>query len=173
MENGINLLLVAVIVLAVVTVTLGYKRGMVKAMISLISLVVLCVVGALLANGISSYNNGRFFHVALVIILLGAIGFAHHMLSIVFFSAKLVAKLPVISSVDKLLGIVFGILETVLILWTMYTFVMMMDLGVIEQMILSWTSENGFLTWMYQHNYLAYGLDLFLSKFSFVPLVFS
>ena len=173
MENGINLLLVAVIILAVVTVTLGYKRGMVKAMISLISLVVLCVVGALLANGISSYNSGRFFHVALVIILLGAIGFAHHMLSIVFFSAKLVAKLPVISSVDKLLGIVFGILETVLLLWTMYTFVMMMDLGMVEQLILSWTSENGFLTWMYQHNYLAYALDLFLSKFSFVPLVFS
>lgn len=173
MENGINLLLVAVIILAVVTVTLGYKRGMVKAMVSLISLVVLCVVGALLANGVSSYNSGRFFHVALVVILLGAIGFAHHMLSIVFFSAKLVAKLPVISSVDKLLGIVFGILETVLILWTMYTFVMMMDLGVIEQLILSWTGENGFLTWMYQHNYLAHVLDLFLSKFSFVPLVFS
>ena len=173
MENGINLLLVAVIILAVVTVTLGYKRGMVKAMVSLISLVVLCVVGALLANGVSSYNSGRFFHVALVVILLGAIGFAHHMLSIVFFSAKLVTKLPVISSVDKLLGIVFGILETVLILWTMYTFVMMMDLGVIEQLILSWTGENGFLTWMYQHNYLAHVLDLFLSKFSFVPLVFS
>ena len=173
MENGINLLLAALIILAVVTVTLGYKRGMVKAMISLISLVVLCVVGALLANGISSYNSGRFFHVVLVVILLGAIGFAHHMLSIVFFSAKLVAKLPVISSADKLLGIVFGILETALLLWTMYTFVMMMDLGVIEQMILSWTGENGFLTWMYQHNYLAHALDLFLSKFSFVPLVFS
>ena len=173
MENSVNLLLIAVIVLAVVNVVLGYTRGMVKAMVSLVSLVVLCVVGALLANGVSSYNNGRFFHVALVIILLGAIGLAHHMLSIVFFSAKLVAKLPVISFADKLLGIVFGIFETVLILWTVYTFVMMMDLGMIEQLILSWTSENGFLTWMYQHNYLAYGLDMVLSKFSFVPLVFS
>ena len=98
--SNINLLLIAVLILAVINVVMGYKRGMVKAVISLVSLVVLCVVGLLLANGISSYNDGKFFQVVLVIILLGAIGFAHHMLSIVFFSAKLVAKLPVISIID-------------------------------------------------------------------------
>lgn len=170
MTSNINLLLIAVLILAVVNVVLGYKRGMVKAVISLVSLVVLCVVGLLLANGISSYNDGKFFQVALVVILLGVIGLAHHLLSIVFFSAKLIAKLPVVHSVDKLLGAVFGILETVLILWTVYTFVMMMDLGMVGQLIRTCAEENRFLAWMYQHNYLAYGLETLLSKFSFVPL---
>ena len=168
--DNVNLLLFAVLVLAVINVVMGYKKGMVKAIISLVSLVVLCVVGLLLANGISSYNDGKFFQVVLVIILLGVIGVAHHMLGIVFFSAKLVAKLPVVHSVDKLLGIVFGILETVLILWTVYTFVMMMDLGMVGQLIRTCAVENRFLAWMYQHNYLARGIEMFLSEFSFVPL---
>lgn len=170
MESNINLLLIAVLILAVINVVMGYKKGMVKAIISLVSLVVLCVVGLLLANGISSYSDGNFFQAALVVILLGAIGLAHHMLGIVFFSAKLVAKLPVVHSVDKLLGIVFGILETALILWTVYTFVMMMDLGIIGHLIRTCAGENRFLAWMYQHNYLAYGIERFLSEFSFVPL---
>lgn len=170
MVSNINLLLIAVLILAVINVVSGYKRGMVKAVISLVSLVVLCVVGLLLANGISSYNAGKFFQVALVVILLGVIAVAHHLLGIVFFSAKLIAKLPVVHSVDKLLGIVFGILETVLILWTVYTFVMMMDLGMVGQLIRTCAVENRFLAWMYQHNYLAYGLETLLSKFSFVPL---
>lgn len=172
-NGNVNVLLICLIALAIINVCSGYKRGFVKSTISLVSLVILCVVAALLANGIGSYHDGNYFHVALVVILLSVLGLVHHLLSAVFFSAKLVTKLPVVHSVDKLLGIVFGILETVLILWTVYTFVMMMDLGVIGKLILSWTGENSFLTWLYAHNYLAYGIERLLSKFSFVPLILS
>lgn len=168
--DNVNLLLIAVLILAVVNVLIGYRKGMVKSIISLVSLIVLCVVGLLLANGISSYNDGKIFQVVLVVILLIVIGIAHHLLGIVFFSAKLLSKLPVVHSVDKVLGIVFGILETVLILWTVYTFAMMMDLGIVGELIRTGAGENPFLTWMYQHNLLAHGLEVFLSKFSFVPL---
>lgn len=170
MDININVLLIGVLILAVVNVVVGYRRGMVKAAISLISLVILCVVITLLASGISSYNDGNFFHVSLVVILLVILGVVHHLLSVVFFSAKLVTKLPVIHSADKLLGFVFGILETMLLLWTLYTFVMMMDLGMVGQFILAWTGESRVLTWMYQHNFLAYGIERLLSEFNFVPL---
>ena len=170
MESNVNFLLIAVLVLAVVNMIMGYKKGMVKAIISLVTLVVLCVTAALLANGINSYHDGKFLNVVVVIILLAVIGAAQYLLGVVFFSAKLVAKLPVVSSADKLLGIVFGILETVLILWTVYTFVMMMDLGMIGQFVKACAAENPFLAWMYQHNYLAHGIEKLLSEFSFVPL---
>ncbi len=168
--NSVNLLLIGLIVLAIINMISGYKKGMVRAVISLVSMVVLCVVAVLLAHGISSYNDGNVFHVVLTIILLTVLGVIHHLLGVVFFSAKLVSKLPVIHFLDKLLGIVFGFLETILILWTVYTFVMMMDLGVIEDMIVSWTEKNAALTWLYQRNYLAYGIERLLSEFSFIPL---
>lgn len=170
MENSINLLLIAVLILAVINVWSGYNKGMIKAVISLVSLIVLCVVAVLIVNGISGYNSGNFFQVALMVIMLGVIGLARHLLSVVFFSAKLVSKLPIVHFVDKLLGIAFGVLETVLILWTVYIFAMMMDMGMIGQLIRTCAGENRFLAWMYQHNYLAHGIEKLLSEFSFVPL---
>lgn len=168
--SSFNYLLICLAVLAIINIINGHKRGMVKAIVSLVSLVLLCVVITLLAYGISSYNGGNIFHVVLTVILLTILGVVHHLLKVVFFSAKMISKLPVIHSVDKLLGIVFGLVETVLILWTFYTFVMMMDMGKIENMIAVWTEESRLLTWFYQHNYLAYGIERLLEEFSFIPL---
>lgn len=167
---SLNFLLIGLIVLAVINIVRGYKKGMVKAIISLVSLVILCVIVSLLAYGISSYNDGNLFHVALMLVLLLVLGSVHLLLGVVFFSAKMVVKLPVVHFADKLLGILFGLLETVLILWTIYTFVMMMDLGVIEDMIVTWADENPVLTWLYQYNYLAYFIERLLGEFDFVPL---
>ena len=166
-----NLLLIVAALFLLCKVVDGYKKGMVKEIISLISMAVLCAVVALLAGGISSYHDGKIFNVIIAIILLGLIGIAHHLLGVVFFSAKLVSKLPVVSFVNKLLGIVFGVFEVVLMLWTVYTFVMMMDMGAIGQIILSYTEESKILTFIYRHNYLAYGIEQLLSKFTFVPLL--
>ncbi len=168
--NNLNFLLIGLIVLTIINVMSGYKKGMVRAVISLVSMVVLCVVAVLLAHGISSYNDGNVFHIVLTVILLTVLGVVHHLLGVVFFSAKLVSKLPVIHFLDKLMGILFGVLETVLILWTVYTFVMMMDLGVVEDMIISWTDRNPVLRGLYQYNYLAHGIERLLSEFQFISL---
>ncbi len=170
-ENlNINFLLIIVVIAAVYKIADGYKKGMTKELISFVSLIVLCIVGALIAGGVNNYFDGKFFNVAVMVFLLALVGIIHHLLGVVFFSAKLVAKLPVISFADKLLGIVFGALEIVLILWTVYTMIMMMNMGVIGQVVLSYTEDSKILTWFYQHNYLAYGIELMMEKFSFVPL---
>lgn len=166
-----NILLIIVGIAAIAKAVDGYKKGMVKEVISLISMAVLCAVIALLAGGISSYHDGKTYHVIVTAVLLGALGIVHHLLSLALFPAKLISKLPVIRFVNKLLGIVFGVFEVVLMLWTVYTFVMMMDLGVIGQMILSYTEESQVLTFLYRHNYLAYGMEQVIDKFNFIPLI--
>lgn len=166
-----NLLLIIVGIAMIVKAVDGYKKGMVKEIISLISMAILCAVIALLAGGISSYHDGKIYNVVVTAVLLGALGIVHHLLGLVFFSAKLISKLPVISFANKLLGIVIGVFEVVLMLWTVYTFAMMMDLGVIGQMILSYTEESQVLAFLYRHNYLAYGIEQLMDKFQFIPLI--
>ena len=168
---SINILLIIVIIAAIGKACDGYKKGMVKEIISLVSMLILCGVIALIAGGVSSYHDGRMVHVVVTVVLLGLLGIVHHLLSLVFFSAKLVSKLPVVSFVNKLLGIVFGVAEVVLVLWTVYTFAMMMDLGAIGQVILSYTEESQILTFLYRHNFLAYGIELLSDKFDFIPLI--
>ena len=150
-----NLLLIIMAILLVCNVVQCYKRGMVKSIISLISLIVLCVIAALLCNGIQSYVNGQIFNVIVMVFLLCLVGIVQHLLGVVFFSAKMIAKLPVVHFADKVLGVVVGILETVLIIWTIYTIMMILDTGMIGQQILEYTKESQILLWFYEHNRLA------------------
>ncbi len=162
-----NFLLIIAAVILVANIMSGYKRGMVRQLISFVSLIVLCVVVALIANGAKSYVEGKILNVILAVVFLSLLGIAHHLLGVVFFPAKLVSKLPIVHWLDKLLGIVFGVLETVLIIWTIYTLVMMMDLGMAGYQIMQYTSESRILAWLYQHNYLAYLIENFISDFAF------
>jgi len=166
----LNILLIIVVVAAVCKMVDGYKKGVVKEIISLVSLVVLCVVAALIAYGVSNYFDGRFLNVAVAVVLLSVLGIVHHLLSLVFFSAKMVVKLPVISFLDKLLGIAFGVVEVVLLLWTVYAFIMILDVGAIGQVILSYTEDSSLLLWLYRNNYVALGIERLLEEFSFIPL---
>ena len=129
-------------------------------------LVFLCIIVALAGNGISSYQNAKILNVFITVFLLATLGILHHLIKIAVFPAKIISKLPVIHSLDKVLGIVFGILETALILWTVYAFAGMMDLGVVGQYILKSTAEVQPLIWLYEHNYLIASLKLLGAKLS-------
>lgn len=168
----INLMLIIVVLAVVLKMVDGYKKGMVKEIISFLSLIILCIVGALVAVGVNSCieGNGKIFNVFVMVLLLSLVGIAHHLLGLVCFPFEMVAELPVISVLNKLLGIVAGACEVILILWTVYTFVMMMDIGPIGQMIRDYTVDSKILSWFYQNNLLAYGIDIMMQKFSFVPL---
>ena len=150
-----NLLVIIVFLLMIFKIRDGYKKGMVKEIISFISLIVLCVVAALIGIGLDSYMDKEYMGVVIAVLLLCVLGIVHHLLGIVFFSAKLVSKLPVISWVDKLLGMVVGVLEVVLLLWTVYLFVMYAGLGMLGQQILVYTEESDILSWIYKYNLLA------------------
>lgn len=166
-----NLMLIIVAIFLLCKMVDGYKKGMVKEIISFVSLIILCIVLALIANGVSSYFDGQFAKLIVVLFLLVALGVVHHLLGVLFFSAKLISKLPIVHWLDKVLGIVVGVLETVLILWTIYTFIMLMDLGAIGQQILIYTEESEILLWLYQHNYLAYLLQQISAEIDFASFM--
>ena len=163
-----NLLFVIVLIIMFFNIVSGYKKGMVREIISLISLIVMCIVVALIGNGLNSYFDGEIANVIIAVLLLCLVGIVHHLLGVVFFSAKVISKLPVVSWIDKLLGMLFGIVETILILWTIYAFIMMLDMGMIGQQILVYTRENQILTWLYENNYLAVWLERLNSEISFL-----
>lgn len=164
---NLNLLLIITAVILLYMVVDGYKKGMVRSLISLISLLITCVVLFLLGNALSSYFDGRFFNVIITLLLLAAIGLVHHLLNVVFFSAKVISKLPIVHSLDKLLGIVVGILETVLIVWTIYAFNIFRDLGTLGQVIVDYTRDSKILTCLYENNYLAYLIEQLGQKLPF------
>lgn len=156
----INFLLVFMALLLVGKVIGGFKKGIVKEIISLVTLIFVCVVAGLVAKGVSSYSKKQLFSLLVIVIILGLVGILHHLLGIVFFSAKLISKLPVIHFADKLLGAVFGALEVVVLLWTVYCLTMTFVTGPIAGIVESYTRDSEILTWLYSKNLLAYFIGL-------------
>ena len=156
---NINIVLIIMAIVLAAAVADGYKKGMVRSLISFVSLIITCIVVSLLGYGIKSYFDGSIFNVIAMVLLLCLVGIIKHLLNVVFFSAKVISKLPVVSFGDKLLGIVFGVLETAIIIWTIYTLIMLLDIGIVGQMILDSTRDSKLLSWMYEHNYLAHFLE--------------
>lgn len=155
-----NLLLIIFLVVMLCNIVNGYKRGMVREIISFVSLIVMCVIVVLIANGVQSYLEKEMSGVIVAVLLLCVVGILHHLLGVAFFPAKMITKLPVIHWLDKLLGMAVGALETVLILWTVYTFIMFFGMGMIGHQILAYTQESELLSSLYQYNYLAHWIGV-------------
>ena len=150
-----NIVLLVTIVLLLIKILDGYKRGMVKEIISLVTLAIMCVVVVIVGAGLHFLKESEIAGVLVMILLLVILGIAHHFLRLVFFSAKLVSKLPVISFGNQILGMVVGALEVLLLLWTVYTFTMYFDLGTIGDIIIEGTKESAILSKIYGFNLLA------------------
>lgn len=174
MRGKMNILLIVVAVAALYKLVDGYKKGIVREIISLVSMIVLCLVAGLIAIGAKGYMTGRFAGVIIAVFLLCLIGIVHHLLGVVFFSAKAIVRLPVIHFADKLLGAVFGIFEVMLLLWMVYTFIMMGNPGnmsVVADIISAYTGESEILTWVYRHNLIAAGIEKIIGDPRQIPWI--
>lgn len=156
----INLFAVIVLIVLFFNMCEGYKKGMVKEIISFVSLIFLCLFAALAGNGIGSYHDGKMLNVFVTVFLLAVLGILHHLIKVAVFPAKVISKLPVIHGLDKILGVAVGALETILILWTVYVFVAIMNLGEIGTYIMNSTTEIPALAWLYEHNQLVVWLEM-------------
>ena len=148
----INWLIILCIILLIWRIVEGFNRGMVKEIISCVSLIVLSIVAILAMTAFTRYMKKDILSMASAIIILLVVLLAHRILGIVFFSAKLVSKLPVIHSADKLLGAVVGVVETALIIWLV--FAMTGKMGMVGSLIVENIADSRNLQFLYSHNYL-------------------
>ncbi|MCR5256264.1 MAG: CvpA family protein [Acetatifactor sp.] len=157
-----NLLLIVFLAFTAYCVYNGYKRGMVKALVSFIGMIVLGIVIVLGIGLFNSYVTHDFFRIILLLIVLIILVLAHLFIKMVLFPAKLLTHLPVAHGVNKVMGVVFGILEALVILWLIYAVIVLLGVDAAwGQWIISSTKENVVLNWLYERNYL---LEWFVNR---------
>ena len=165
-----NIMLILVVVCALFKIVDGYKKGMVKEIVSLVTLVVMGIMVVLISRGLHSYMEKEIVGVVIVVVLMALLGIVHHLLNVVLFSAKMISKLPVIHWLNKVLGAVFGVLEVFLILQILYVFIMYFGLGMIGQQIVEYTRESVLLTKIYQYNVVAKLVENVMSQLPVLQL---
>ena len=159
-----NIMLILAVLFALFKIVDGYKKGMVKEIVSLVTLIIMGIMIVLISRGLHSYMEKEVLGVIIAVVLMALLGVVHHLLNVVFFSAKMISKLPVIHWVNKVFGAVFGVLEVILTLQIVYVFIMYFGLGMIGQQILEYTRESIVLAKIYQYNVVAKLVENLMSQ---------
>lgn len=125
----------ALIIIALIFIwrmTVGFKKGMVQEIISLIAMAVAGVCVLLIFGAIGSYLNREIGKVVQMVIILLVVCAVYRLIHVLFTSLELISKLPVIKWLDKLLGIVIGAGEAALIVGFIIYFLKSWGLSVLS-----------------------------------------
>lgn len=107
--------LIIIVLIFIWRVAIGFRKGMVQEIISLIAMAVAGVCVVLILGAIGSYLNREIGKVIQIVLVLFAVCLVYRLVHVLFTSLELVSKLPIIKSLDKLLGAVVGCAEAALI----------------------------------------------------------
>ncbi|CDD48894.1 cvpA family protein [Firmicutes bacterium CAG:534] len=125
----------ALIIIALIFIwrmTVGFRKGMVQEIISLIAMAVAGVCVLLIFGAIGSYLNREIGKVVQMVIVLLVVCAVYRLIHVLFTSLELISKLPVIKWLDKLLGIVIGAGEAALIVGFIIYFLKSWGLSVLN-----------------------------------------
>lgn len=144
----------AAVILLVVKVMISFKRGLVKEICAVISTIAASIVVLLIAFALRQYFNDSKIIFVTTLVLLFLFLVLYKILATFLTGLKLVAKLPGLNLVDKILGPVLGIVETVLIIWAVYCIAIIMDMGAFSTLMMNCARNNIVMRLLYQYNYM-------------------
>ncbi len=154
-----NILLVVLAIILIWRISVGIKKGVVREVVSLVNVLFVALVIGLVSITINAYHSGSYLTIAIMFMVIVVLSVLYSIIKIVIFPAKVVAKLPVVSSVDRLLGVVIGVAETLVVFWMLCYAMMYIEFGTLNTQILMMIEESKFLTALYQYNLLGVLLE--------------
>lgn len=145
--------LVAMVILICLSVR-GFKNGFVKELCEFISAIIGSVAILLLAVAIHGAFDQERIQFVVAIVLMILLGIVCKLLGLFFTTLKFIAKVPVVSALNKVAGIFMAILETVVVVWAVYCVVILVGGGSFGTLILNCVRENPLMKFLYEYNFL-------------------
>lgn len=123
--------LAVIIIIFIWRITAGFRKGLVQEIISLLAMVVAGVCVVLIIGAIGSYMAEEISAVVEMIVILFAVCAVYRLVHVLFTSLELIAKLPVIKGLDKLMGAAIGLVEAGVIVGVLVYFLKNWGLSVL------------------------------------------
>ena len=150
--NNLNWALVCIGVMALVNMLSGFKTGLVKSIIKCVSLIVTSGITVLLRAVLKNYTDKQYTQMITIISMILLVVIATTLIKAALKGIKMLADLPVVSIVNKLLGAVFGVAQTLVIVWFALCLIGMFDLGTVGEYANMYVADSKLLTYLYENN---------------------
>lgn len=158
---NINILWIIVVAFLIVGAVTGFKRGLVEETMRLVTSILGIVVLVILAKGIGNFIQGSYMNVLMALILLVLVRIFHRIGKLILDSCKLVSKLPVIHSMDKVAGLLLGMLEILVFVWLVFIVVGVTDTLELQSWFMTQVKGSMLLSILYETNVLVLLLQNF------------
>ena len=158
---SINILWIIVVISMLIGAITGFKRGLIEGIMRLVTSLLGIVVLVILAKGIGNFLQGSYVNVLMALILLAVLRIFHRIGKLILDSCKLVSKLPLIHSLDKVAGVLLGLVEVVVFIWLVFIIVGVMNPFGLQDWFMTQVNQSVFLSILHRMN----GLILLLQYF--------
>lgn len=147
----------------------GLYAGFVKTIFTLILKIVTLIIGIMLTPHISSFlfkditsGNGKLANHIVVFVVIYILAIV--LLKVLLVSLDVLAKLPILKSMNRICGFVAGFAEGILVLWIVFAIAFALSSTPLGMWIEEKAMENTFLTFVYENNLVTHVMnDLFHS----------
>ncbi len=162
----INIPFLLAVALLICFAVRAWKEGFVSELFAFISALIASVAILLLALAVHSVFDNERIALVVAIVLLILLGIFHRLINLLFDPIQLVAKLPVVKVLDKILGIAMALFETAVIIWTVYSIIIIVDAGILGDIIVDCVKNNPLMGYLYEHNPLYILVDYVSKQFT-------
>lgn len=149
-----NIPFIVVCIILIVKIITSVKRGIVKELCGLISIIFASIAVLLIAFAVRKFFTGERIIFVITLVLLFLLIIVYKIVDLALTTLKLVAKVPVVSLVNKLLAIPFAVAEVVIFTWAVYCMIMVLDTGAFEACVMNCVRNNPIMEMLYKNNYL-------------------
>ena len=148
------IILIVVALIYIWRIFQGSRNGLIDEVGALADIVIvsLAVVAGIVVIESALGKNLIGFLVAGIILLIILI--ARKLLRLVFCSLGLIAKLPILSGLNRLFGTIAGVVEATVIVWVGFAVISCLRIPIDGEPLVALITENKFLNFLYQHNML-------------------
>ncbi len=132
----------------------GSRNGLIDEVGALADIVIvsLAVVAGIVTIESILGKNLIGFLVAGIILLVILI--ARKLLRMIFCSLGLIAKLPILNGLNRLLGTLAGVIEATVVIWVGFAVISCLRIPINGEPLVELITANKFLDFLYQHNVL-------------------
>lgn len=152
--NNMNVLFIIILILYIWRIGKGSREGFVSEIGTLADI---CIVSFMVADLVTVADS--IIDKELISFLTSAAVFliillARKVIRAVFCLLKWIARLPLLNSLNQVLGLIAGALEATVIVWAFYTFLPDLSSFLPGDIVMKQVTSNTFLNFLYLHNEL-------------------
>lgn len=150
-----NYMVMVIVAIMIVCVLLGYFKGLVGEIISIIALLLgilgMAILAVVVGNALDHEFGGAIMAALFLLVYIVLV----QLIKVILKGINFLTKLPIINGLNKSLGTLFGVLQGLIIIWVLFIVISKYNISDMNKEWIDMIRENKYTEILYKYNVLS------------------